>query len=43
MPFKSEKQGSGLGKQTGDSPKVDEQVSEPSPVSETKEEENVKP
>ena len=32
-----------LGKQTGDSPKVDEQVSEPSPVSEIKEEEKVKP
>ena len=29
--------------QTGDSPKVDEQVPEPSPVSEIKEEEEVKP
>ena len=32
-----------VGKQTGDSPKVDERVSEPSPVSEIKEEEEVKP
>ena len=32
-----------VGKQTGNSPKVDEQVSEPSPVSEIKEEEEVKP
>jgi len=32
-----------VGKQTGDSPKVDEQVPEPSPVSEIVEEEEVKP
>ena len=32
-----------VGKQTGDSPKVDERVPEPSPVSEIKEEEEVKP
>ena len=32
-----------VGKQTGDSPKVDEPISEPSPVSEIKEEKEVKP
>ena len=32
-----------MGKQTGDSPKVDERVPEPSPVSEIKEEEVIKP
>ena len=32
-----------VGEQTGDSPKVDERVPEPSPVSEIKEEEEVKP
>jgi len=32
-----------VGKQTGDSPKVDKRVPEPSPVSEIKEEEEVKP
>jgi hypothetical protein len=32
-----------VGKQTGDSPKVDERVPEPSPISEVKEEEKVKP
>ena len=32
-----------VGKQTGDSPKVDERVPEPSPVSEIKEEEEIKP
>ena len=32
-----------VGEQTGDSPKVDERVPEPSPVSEVKEEEEIKP